>query len=199
MTNRLKLLVAAAVIAAAVAAVVAATRGGAAEPERAVAPRSTFSIAAARAFGEFPVYDVGATFDGLPRTAVLRRVGAGVNYVSAIYGDCTPASDEGCAPPLEIQSWPACLRNPGIYARQGPMGLNSVAATVRGVPGAYFEDGTRLEVQPGDATVVVFAPDKEAVDRAAAALRGVNLPVQARDRLPAPAAGVLDGTIRCAQ
>jgi hypothetical protein len=197
MTKRVKLLVAAAVVAALVAGVVAATRGEASEPAATAAPRSTFSVSAARAFSGFPVYDVGATFEGLPRTAVLRRESEGVNYVSFIYGTCTPASDEGCAPPLEIQSWPACLRNPGIYQRQGPMGLNSVAATVRGVPGAYFEDGTRLEVQAGDATVVVFSVDRGSVDRAAAALRGVNLPVQAGERLPAPAAGALDGTLRC--
>jgi hypothetical protein len=38
------------------------------------------------------------------------------NYVGYIYGDCSIASgDEACAPPLEVQVWPACIRNHSTY------------------------------------------------------------------------------------
>lgn len=39
------------------------------------------------------------------------------NFASLIYGDCEASSDAGCAPPLEIQTWPACERNAGTYEK----------------------------------------------------------------------------------
>jgi hypothetical protein len=45
------------------------------------------------------LYYAGLTFAGLP----LTHAEAGGLFV---YGSCTPKSDEGCAPPIEIQQFP---------------------------------------------------------------------------------------------
>lgn len=162
-------------------------------------PRSTFSTAAALSFGDFALYDVGDSLQGLPVTAVLRHVKSdgSANYVSFIHGDCQPTSDHGCAPPLEVQVWPACIRNPSLYANAGNRGIPFENAIVRGVPSAFFEDGARLELQTGTSTVVVFGTSKAQVTRAAESLQGVNVPVQAWQALPAPAPGALTGGLKC--
>jgi len=46
------------------------------------------------------------------------------------------------------------------------------SVTVRGVPAAYFENGLRLELYTGKATVMIFGPERAQIQRAAAALRG---------------------------
>ena len=71
---------------------------------------SFFDVPQALAFHEFPLYDAGDRVDGLPLVAVLRRDDT-ADFVSFVYGDCTAGDDEGCAPPAEVQVWPACRRN----------------------------------------------------------------------------------------
>jgi hypothetical protein len=162
---------------------------------RADAPKSTFSVARAKAFAKFPLYNAGDAVNGLPLVAELRRVGGAANYVSFIYGDCIAVDDYGCAPPVEIQIWPACVRNPSLYAAPGaPVGEK---ATVRGVPAALYEAGKRLEMQTGTSTVVIFARTRADVLTVADALRGVNVAVRRAADLPRPAAGALDGSLRC--
>ena len=56
-----------------------------------------------------PALFAGDNVDGLSLTAVVRGGDAG--YVSFVYGDCEAADDAGCAPPAEVQVWPACLRH----------------------------------------------------------------------------------------
>ncbi len=179
MPMRTKLLVAAASLAlAAAASAIILTRH--AEATASPTPKGNFSLAAARAFSDFPVYYAGDSFeDGF------------------IYGTCQPTYDAGCAPPLVIQVWPACIRNPALYAAAGSMGIPSEPATVRGVPSAYFEDGERLEIQTGVSTIAIFGSDKAEVTRAAEALKGVNLDAGATEELPQPAPGALTGKLRC--
>ena len=175
----------------------AATRGGSAgvsPPD--VALKGNFSIAQAQAFADFPLYNAGSSVDGIPLTAVVHSTGAST-FVSFLYGDCHASDDMGCALPLEIQVWPACIRNPSLYQSSRPGGLTPGATSVRGVPAASFEGGSRLEIQTGTSTVVVFARTPDVAMQVASALRGVNLPVQASDRLPQPAAGALDGKLGC--
>jgi len=187
-------LVAAVVVA--VAAVVVLLRSRHAEANaRADAPKSTFSVARAKAFAKFPLYNAGDAVEALPLVAELRRVGGAANYVSFIYGDCTAVDDYGCAPPVEIQIWPACVRNPSLYTAPGaPVGDK---ATVRGVPAAFYEAGKRLEIQTGTSTVVIFGRTQADVVAVANALRGVNVAVRRAAHLPPPAAGALDGSLRC--
>ena len=88
-----------------------------------------------------------------------------------------------------------CYRFLAEWSRPGA--LTPETTSIRGVPAAFFEDGHRLEIQTGTSTVVVFARSRDEVLQVASALRGVNLPVQASDRLPQPAAGALDGKLGC--
>jgi hypothetical protein len=73
------------------------------------------------------------------------------NYISYIYGDCVPGSDSGCAPPVEVQSAPACERRPSRRIRR-----RARRHQFRGVPVVQFPGESRLELFTGDATVVIF-------------------------------------------
>jgi hypothetical protein len=160
-------------------------------------PTSTFSLDEARSFTDFPVYYAGDTAAGAPLVAVLRRNDT-ANYVSFVYGECDATDETGCAPVAEVQVWPACRRNPSLYAR----GRSAIAprpdpTSVRGAPAAFFDDGARLEIQTATSTVVVFGADRGAVSSIASALRGVNTGVRAGQPFPRPAPGALDGTLSC--
>jgi len=193
MKKRFVLVAAPVVVLALVAAYVASRGQAGAKPS--TAPRSTFSLAAAARFQSFPVYDAGPSVVGLPLVAVLRRNDT-ANYVSFVYGDCRATDDMGCAPPVEVQVWPACLRNPSLY--RSPRAPTPEPTVVRGVPAAFFaNDGLRLEIQTGTSTVVVFARSRDEAVSVANALRGVNVPAGRSVALPAPAAGVMNGSLGC--
>jgi hypothetical protein len=169
---------------------------------------------------QFQTYSLGKSFQGLPLTHHVRvcsrpdptrtqAAGGEVdpdslgrpNYESYVYGTCEATSDMGCAPPLEIQTWPACERSAADYDF-GPPGqaarLEPVETTrLRGVPARFYDD-VSLELSAGNVTVVVFAYTRPQLLAAAAALRGVAPAVKsAKDDLPAPAAGAQDGTLAC--
>jgi len=151
----------------------------------------------AGAFNELPLYSAGDRADGLPLVAVLRRDDT-ANYVSFVYGDCVPEDDAGCAPPAEIQVWPACRRHLALYDSQASGGLAAERTSIRGVPAAVFDEGARLELQTGSSTVVVFADSRGRAARVARALRAVNGSEPAGSRpLPPPDPGALEGTLDC--
>jgi hypothetical protein len=152
-------------------------------------------LAQARALDEFPLYDAGDSVDGLPLVVVLRRDDT-ADFVSFVYGDCVARADEGCAPPIEIQVWPACKRNLGLYKAAAAGTPVPEPATVRGVPGGFFEDGHRLELQTGRTTVVVFAGSRARVLRVAAALRPLGEQSNGGP-LPQPLPGAVVGTLGC--
>lgn len=120
----------------------------------------------------------GGVFDRLRLTAVIRRCDVPradepvrANYVSYIYGDCVAHADAGCAPPIEIQSWPARERNkqtqmsvPGAPADRG------TDTTVGDLPATWYEDGRRLEIYGRSATVVIFGDDPARIERYSMAL-----------------------------
>jgi len=147
-----------------------------------------FDLADARRFEAFPLYDAGARVEGQPLVAVSRRDDV-AEYVSFVYGDCVAADDAGCAPPVEIQVWPACVRNLGLYERveAGAEAERAEPETVRGVRAATFEGGTRLELETGRSTVVVFAETRGAARRVARELRSLDGSVRANEPLPRPA------------
>ena len=68
---------------------------------------------------------------------------------------------------------------------------------VRGTTAAFFEGGSRLEIQTGTTTVVIFALSKRKALAVARSLRGLNADVSPREPLPPPARGALAGTVRC--
>lgn len=158
--------------------------------------RGDLTLEDARAFDEFPLYFAGERVESLPLVAILRRSDT-ANYVSFVYGDCAPVgSDQGCAPPAEIQVWPACSRHAGLYDEAAPGAPAPEQARIRGVPGAYFEDGTRLELYARASTIVVFARSREDARRLAEALRPMKQPASGGD-LPAPERGGNEGVGGC--
>lgn len=144
---------------------------------------------------QFPLFDAGERVDGLPLTAVLRR-GDSAEHVSFVYGDCIPADDAGCAPPVEVQVWPACHRNLHLYESMRPGSSSPEPTIVRGTPGAFLEDGLRLELQASRSTIVVFAGSRAQVLRVARALREVGKSDDG-GRLPPPDPGAVEGRLRC--
>ena len=169
---------------------------GGASPLHVVQPqRDRFDMQDALGFAEFPLFDAGERVDGLPLTAILRRDDS-ADLVSFVYGDCAAGEEAGCAPPVEVQVWPACRRNLHLYD-SGRLGAPvPEGATVRGVPAAFFEDGLRLELQASRATIVVFGDSRARVRRAAAALRSFGRPPSTA-ALPAPEPGAVEGTLSC--
>jgi hypothetical protein len=135
-------------------------------------PRGNFSLEQARAFDEFPLYFAGDEVDGLPLTAVLRR-DDGADYVSFVYGDCTPSSDGGCAPPAEVQVWPGGRRNADSYGN-GPGAPQLEQTRIRGRPAAWVDGGAQLEIYAEGSTIVVFAHTRERALAVANALRCVR-------------------------
>ena len=136
--------------------------------------RGNFTLEQARAFEDFPLYYAGERVDDLPLVSVLRRNDT-ANFVSFVYGDCTPAAyDQGCAPPAEIQTWPAASRNLGSYDRSAAGSSAPERTAMRGREAAFFEDGTRLEIFAGPSTVVVFSDSRERVTKIVSALRCVS-------------------------
>jgi hypothetical protein len=176
---------------------------------------SDLTPASIRDFAAYPVYSVGSEFDGDALTAIHHRVGAETrapvraDYVSLKYGTCEPDSDSGCAAPLEMQTWPACKRNRSMYLLapdidgDGPgkaIPYPREDVTVRGVPAAFFDSGSRLELYTGEVTIVLFGRTRTQLLEAAAALEGANEAVAAIDpgeALPAPVAGALEGKLGC--
>ena len=149
-----------------------------------------------RAEANYPLFSAGESVDGPPLVAVLTRDDT-AEYVSFVYGDCAPHDDEGCAPPAEVQVWPACRRkNISLYDAWHHGAPAPEAASVRGVPAAFLDDGLRLELQASRSTIVVFADSPARVLRVAAALRPLGEP-RSGAPLPAPAPGALEGASSC--
>jgi hypothetical protein len=180
---------------AAVALGSALALGGASPLPLSQASRDRFEMKDVLALAEFPLFDAGERVDGLPLTAVLRREGPS-DFVTFVYGDCAAGDDAGCAPPVEVQVWPACGRNLHLY-ESGRAGTPVPEhTTVRGVPAAFFEDGLRLELQTSRSTVVVFGDSRARVRRVAAALRAVGKPPSTEPLTP-PTPGAVEGTLSC--
>lgn len=154
----------------------------------------SFTMEEARSFQGFAIYNAGASVSDLPLVAILRRSDA-ADYVSFIYGRCENVGGNACAPPMEIQTWPACRRHLGLYT--GPQTPTPERATIRGAPAAFFEGGRRLEIQTGRSTIVVFGRSREEVLEVADAVRGVNAGIPPQSDLPPPAPGALIGGVAC--
>ena len=158
--------------------------------------KANFSMERARAFDEFPLYSAGERVDGLPLTAVLRRDDT-ADYVSFVYGDCVAGDDAGCTPPAEIQVWPSCRRSLAVYDEEPEGSPSPERVVTRGVPGAFFDRGTRLELETGRSTVVLFADSRLRLLRIAAALRAVDGSVPAGVPLPPPAPDAIGVPMDC--
>src|SRR5215211_5361770 len=108
-------------------------------------------VAKARSFERYRLYFSGRSFGSLPLTDVSGQE-TRTGPVTFIYGACKAKSEEGCAPPVEIQTWSICRRHYRTISRsrRGPV------VRVRGVPAAQYREDGRLEIYTGHATVVLF-------------------------------------------
>jgi hypothetical protein len=164
----------------------------------------------------FPVYSLGRSVAGLDLTSVSRRCdplqpGAATraNFVSYVYGTCDAADGEAvCAPPLELQTWPACERSLSDYEiAAGVPYPHEKLGQLDGVPAYAFDQGTRVELYTGEATIVIFASDPVLIDQAVAAIQPepadqppgepamTDVPASS---LPDPAPGAIAGDLSCA-
>jgi len=136
-------------------------------------------------FTEFPLFNSGDVADGHPLSDVIRMrntpapgIPQGTNFVGFMYGTCE-THDHGCAVPVEIQVWPRCLRPLARYRAQ--RGYES--RTIRGAEAAFVSNDGQLEIEAGEATIVIWAPTRSSAVDVAEQLRGVNAAV--RDVSPA--------------
>ncbi len=166
--------------------------GGEVEPPSWDRPAVPMTPDEVRDFSEFSVFSAGDAADGHPLSAVIRvrntpapGIPQGTNIVGFMYGTCE-TRDHGCPVPVQIQVWPRCLRPLAKYRAQGDA---YEPRAVRGVEAAFVGDG-QLEIETGDATVVVWAPSPTSALRVAAQLRGVNSAVRdVSPESPLPVAG----------
>lgn len=94
----------------------------------ACAANDNLTLADAQAFDAYRLYYSGPETAGLPLESVTqgratnghaRQQGGRRIYWTFIYGDCTPPPGEGgCAPPLEVQVWSACVRSFSSISRK---------------------------------------------------------------------------------
>lgn len=185
---------ASAVAALLVAIVIATGEGG----DRFDTRNSNLSPSDLPRFGRHDVLWLGEGFEGLPLTQLSERVEpaapgfsppipSGVNMVVAIYGTCRPPAGEegGCAPPLQVQTWPAC------EVALADLERVDARLTVRGVPA--IEGAGRLALATGGVTVTIFGTSRAQARRAAAALVVANREGPAVGApLPAPVAAPPD-------
>lgn len=151
--------------------------------------RTHLACTLANELTNFAAYSVGSAFEGMAITHTNRVCTrpdpqaivphARINIVEYIYGHC-PALGEvsRCRPPIAVQTWPRCERNPASYTvdHHNPLVRK---LSVRGVPAQLYEDGLRLEVYAGESTIVVFGVDPAQVLRAGRAL--VKAPARPTD------------------
>lgn len=156
-----------------------------------VRAKSDYSVSQARALTAFPLYWLGDSFKEIELVAVLRAEAKPVagesvraNYVNFIYGLCEILPDEegGCQPPIQVQVWDACQRNRNSYAGEEP----DREQVIRGVPSAFFEQDTRLELYTGESTIVLYfaRPSADFLREIAENLSGLNVSVSRAQPLP---------------
>jgi hypothetical protein len=166
-----------------------------------VHPEGNYSVSEARSYDGFPVFYPGESINGHRLSAVSRDpLGPMRKNQEAVlfsYGTCEiPAGgDGGCSLPVSVSNEPVCSRNLSMY--RGALSPKPDLTRVRETTAAFFEGGSRLEIQTGTTTVVIFASSKREALSVARNLRGLNFPVSAGDRLPPPAPGAVEGTLPC--
>ena len=166
----------------------------------------------------FEVFSAGPMVAGLPMTDVARRCDAAApvdeapaNRITYFYGDCEIAEGAtGCAPPLQIQTWPACQRNMAGYSFEGkPLPSRELPSSGGAkVVEFIFALESRTEVYTDSSTIVIFADDPEITRQAVELLipqqtgqppatSRAGLAEAAPQRLDAPRIGATEGVLKC--
>jgi hypothetical protein len=166
----------------------------------------------------FEIFSAGPEVAGLPLNATVRRCDtaapadeAPANRITYIYGSCEPSEGEGgCAPPLEVQTWPACQRSKAGYTFEGePLPYRRISNHGGAeVVEFNFELESRIEVYTKSSTVVIFADSRELALQAVAllnpqekgappAMNGAELRGPPPETLGAPREGATQGKLQC--
>lgn len=166
----------------------------------------------------FEIFSAGPEVAGLPMTEVVRRCDAAApvdeapaNRITYLYGDCKIAEGAtACAPPLQVQTWPACQRNMAGYSFEGkPLPFKELPRRADAkVVEFNFAQESRTEVYTRSSTIVIFADDPELTRQAVELLipqQAGRPPVTSRaglrgaapQMLGAPSAGATKGTLKC--
>ena len=161
-----------------------------------------------RSYGRYTLYYLGERHAGHELTALTSRLQPVIYGQSTtrmpkptsptfdfIYGDCRPppGSEGGCPPPIAVQNYEICARNPNGYG----VPARTLTARIRGVPYYMNEGAGAFELYTGTTTVVIFANDWSTAKRAAEELRSIDGRIGPRSPLPAPISGALEGRLRC--
>lgn len=167
----------------------------------------------------FEIFSAGPAVAGLPLSAILRRCDAAApayeapaNQFTYVYGHCEspPTGESGCAPPLEVQTWPACQRYPAGYSFDGKP-LPSRELPKRGgaeVVEFDFALESRIEVYTKSSTIVIFADSPELARKAVELLtpqqagkrpvaNAADLRGPPPERLGPPTDGAMEGDLEC--
>ena len=166
----------------------------------------------------FEVFSSGPEVGGLPMTAAVRRCDFATpayeepaNRLTYSYGTCEiEAGETGCAPPLEVQTWPACQRSLADYSFEGEPIPHRLIGRLGGAKVVEFDFlvENRIEVYAKSSTVVIFADSpglaREAVSRLTPQMRGTP-PATRRDELQKqppgalepPVDGATEGELKC--
>ena len=167
----------------------------------------------------FETFSAGPAVAGLPMTSAVRRCDATApadekpaNYLTYVYGDCQvpPRSEAGCAPPLEIQTWPACQRNISGYSFNGkPLPYRELPQRGGATVMEYKLGGeSRLEVYTKSSTVVIFTHRPELAEKAVGLLdpqeigkpparKAADLRGAPPKELAPPTDGAMEGRLKC--
>jgi hypothetical protein len=136
----------------------------------------------------FTAYYAGNRVNGLPATSAevsceRRYEDEGPSgYVDFGYGSCNASSEEeggGCTLPFDIQSAPLCSRHPALYTTPDGQIKPDGRLRIRGVPAAWYEGKSRLELYTRRTTIIVFGDHPRSIRRVALRLHKVpryNLP-----------------------
>ena len=128
----------------------------------------------------FEVFSAGQAPAGMPLTDTSRRCDIDVpargwpnNYVHYSYGNCEiPEGATGCAPPLQIQTWPACQRARDEYTFEGkPLPFRLLPKYGGAEVVEFTFPAERIEVYTKSATIVIFAKSRNLARRAVRLLR----------------------------
>jgi hypothetical protein len=153
-------------------------------------------IESATKFDRFPIYWLGAEFEGRE----LSRVTAEDWSTAAvlIYGTCDPSGtfEPSCQPPLSIQVFPLCYHLDSVRLppreRRSPI-RGAPVGTQDGAP-VLLSQRTQIKVYRGEGTDAGIALRALEVVRS---LNSVSPVISATDPIPPPPPGVLDGKRPC--
>lgn len=123
---------------------------------------------------DFPVYWLGASFEGMKLTSVSEDPGGAYTLQ---YGDCVGGGPSTCRTPIEIISSPDNAFLPST-------GVGASPTTIRGVHGILAQNGAVVELRTGPIVVDVRALKHPLALAAVNAIVPINAPGRPGQRLP---------------